>query len=445
MRRLFVWLHRYIGLALAGFLLVEGLSGALLAFEGEIGDALDPRLVARKPSPDARKLSLAELALRAEALEPTEHVAYFADYSDARATMRMWGRNNPETGGRYPDIPLHVVLDPWTGKRLAEQEPSTGRARFFAATMPFVRDVHVALTFGATGEYVLLAVALLWTIDCFVGIYLTLPITIKKFWERWKPAWLIKRRGGLYRVNFDLHRAGGLWFWTILLVFAWSSVLLVDRIGVYDWVMVRITNYHGDEPVMATIFADRSRDAPFELDWLQAQATGEKLVAERAARRGFRALEPQSLNRLEQQRLYVYTVLTDRSFPQERSEAVFFDADTGASRDNEGERDTVAWGDTLTFWLRALHTARDPIDYLLYRVFLVPVGLVLAMLSATGVYIWWKKRRARMNSRRGAAGVSPSRISLSWRSVASVARSPATTSTKRPQQSRGGDIEPRNH
>ena len=34
--------------------------------------------------------------------------------------------------------------------------------------------------------------------------------------------------------------------------------------------------------------------------------------------------------------------------------------------------------------------ARDPLDYFAYRVFIVVMGLVVAMLSITGVYIWWK-------------------------------------------------------
>jgi uncharacterized iron-regulated membrane protein len=53
------------------------------------------------------------------------------------------------------------------------------------------------------------------------------------------------------------------------------------------------------------------------------------------------------------------------------------------------------WGDALSFWLRGLHMARDPLDYFAYRVFIGVMGLVVAMLSITGVYIWWKKRRAR--------------------------------------------------
>jgi len=43
MRPVFVWLHRYVGLAVAAFLLIEGLTGALLAFNADLSRALDPR------------------------------------------------------------------------------------------------------------------------------------------------------------------------------------------------------------------------------------------------------------------------------------------------------------------------------------------------------------------------------------------------------------------
>src|ERR1700758_1906115 len=36
-------------------------------------------------------------------------------------------------------------------------------------------------------------------------------------------------RADAFRINFDLHRAGGLWFWLLLFVFPWSSVMLALR------------------------------------------------------------------------------------------------------------------------------------------------------------------------------------------------------------------------
>jgi hypothetical protein len=51
--------------------------------------------------------------------------------------------------------------------------------------------------------------ALVWTLDCLIGFYLTLPVSTGAFWRRWKPAWLVKWKAGAYRLNFDLRRAGG--------------------------------------------------------------------------------------------------------------------------------------------------------------------------------------------------------------------------------------------
>jgi uncharacterized iron-regulated membrane protein len=397
MRRVFVWLHRYVGLLLATFLFIEGVTGALLAFKADLQGAFDPRLVAAKPPPGAPRLGLAALAKRAEALEPKEHAAYFAENGEDRVTIRMYGRRNLETGARYPDDPFFVILDPYTGERLAAAEPTTGTARFLAAVMPFVLALHVNLAIGEKGVWVLFVVALCWTIDCFVGFYLTLPVTLEKFWKRWKPAWLIKWRGSFYRINFDLHRAGGLWLWLMLLVFAWSSVQLTDRLDVYEWVMSRVLPYRGDAEDSA-LFPQRESSAPFRLGWEEAQAAGERLMDEEAMRQGFKIARPHSLNRFEESRLYNYTVVTDRPFPQDQMATVFFDADTGAFHARMYASDGKI-GDVLTSWLRGLHMARDPMDFIAYRFFIIIVGLVVATLSVTGVYIWWKKRRARHRAR----------------------------------------------
>ena len=73
---------------------------------------------------------------------------------------------------------------------------------------------------------------------------------------------------------------------------------------------------------------------------------------------------------------------------------VWFDGDTGelihAFRP-AGEHT----GNTITWWLRALHFA-DLYGWTSYRLLVCAFGLVIVMLSVTGVYIWWKKRKARI-------------------------------------------------
>ena len=58
---------------------------------------------------------------------------------------------------------------------------------------------------------------------------------------------------------------------------------------------------------------------------------------------------------------------------------------------------------TVENWLLALHMVNDPVDYLPYRIFVVFVGLIITALSVTGVYIWWKKRKARIHAKSHAA------------------------------------------
>ncbi|WP_457811866.1 PepSY domain-containing protein [Sinorhizobium meliloti] len=68
-----------------------------------------------------------------------------------------------------------------------------------------------------------------------------------------------------------------------------------------------------------------------------------------------------------------------------------------------------AAGDTVTTWLTALHMAA--VWGLPFKVSMTLIGALVAMLSATGVIIWWKKRKARR-----------------WRKLA--VRSPASESCK---------------
>ena len=211
---------------MAVFLIVEGLTGSLLAFRAELTRLFDPGLAGVPPTPGAKPLDLGTLIECAEAREPKARLRYRWLVTDDTAIFRMEPQINPETGKPYELDFDSIVLDPWTGKELKRLQSGMYTQGLLPNVMPFVYDLHKTLILGRTGVWILSILALLWTIDCFVGFYLTLPLTLEKFWSRWKAAWLVKLRGGFYRVNFDLHRAGGLWVWPLLLVFAWSSVAL---------------------------------------------------------------------------------------------------------------------------------------------------------------------------------------------------------------------------
>ena len=62
----------------------------------------------------------------------------------------------------------------------------------------------------------------------------------------------------------------------------------------------------------------------------------------------------------------------------------------------------AASGDTLSTWLTSLHLAAvgGVVAGLPMKLFICAMGLAVAVLSGTGLVIWWKKRQGR---RRAAA------------------------------------------
>ncbi len=212
----------------------------------------------------------------------------------------------PRTGsanGKPPAIDFdELFLDPCTGDELGRRtrgDLSQGSVNL----VPFVYEIHTTLAAGAVGRRVLGVVALAWTVNCFVGFYLTLPAGTGRYWRRWRPAWLVKWRSRAFRIQFDLHRAAGLWLWPLLFTFAWSAVSFTLN-GVYRRAMgVRFERPLGPPA--------RANGNP-RLHWREAQAVGERLMAQQAALHGFTVTRPFGLayRRLEGQ--YAYSVLSSR-------------------------------------------------------------------------------------------------------------------------------------
>ena len=393
-RRAVLWLHRWVGLAMAIILLVEGVTGSLLAFRADLTRWLAPVQMVVPPTPGARPLDMGALAEKAEAiLRPNGRVAYFGAPTEGIISLRVAGARNAATGKEFNLGFAWLILDAYTGKEIRRLSTYTGYSHegLVANIMPFIYDLHTSLTFGDTGNWILGIVALSWTIDCFGGVFLTLPATVAQFWRRWKPSWSIKRHASVVRINFDLHRAGGLWFWPLLLIFAWSSVELT-LFQVYEPITRLFVKYSGVEGILDAL-PDHPQPRP-ALSWTAAQAAGDRIIARVAAAEGVHVKRPTTFAYFEANDIYSYSVQTDRQFPGFSDLGIYFNGDTGelVSVNKPDEPDT---GAAVTSWLRALHFVGDPVDNLAYRWLVCVVGLVIAVVSGTGVYIWWKKRRAR--------------------------------------------------
>lgn len=398
-RSFWVLLHRWSGLAMGGFLVIVGLTGSLIAFREELDVWLNPELMT-VPIRDMSLLDPLQLRERAEALEPRIRVD---GVSLARAPGRAMSisfapRMDPQTGKPF-ELPFNeIFLDPYTGEKLGERETcAVSLAK--ENVICFIYRIHTSLALpasaGSVGGWLLGGTALIWTIDCFVSFYLTFPLRrrdrasafSKSWWGRWKPAWVIKLGAGAYRINFDIHRAFGLWTFVMLFVFAWSSVFFN-----LNFVYVPVMSLAFDMTLPAAL---PDLETPLEspaLGWREALARGRELVKDAGAQHGFTTLSEQSLSLERAKGVYTYMTRSSRDFGRRGDTVVAFDANSGAFKSLTAAS-TVATGWVVTQWLVSLHMAQ--IFGRPMQVFVCAMGFVITALSATGVVIWWKKRAAR--------------------------------------------------
>lgn len=400
-RHLWVRIHRYAGLIMTAFLIVVGLTGSLLAFLPELNRLLTPQLF-RTPKAEVA-LKAADLIESALALYPNAQFNAVNLSTDGTAIIIINPGLNPADGKTYQPNFNQLFLDPYNGLELGRRMVGDWPDGL-DNLMPFIYKLHYALALGDTGTWILGAVAVVWTIDCFIGLYLTLParqgklnisvpiIQRKAYWQRWLPAWKIRWKANSCKLNFDLHRAGGLWVWLALLVFAWSSVMFNMK-SVYMPVTAMVFDYPNPKSIWGLPKLEKPLQQP-KIDWRQAQEITERLLAEHAQLHHFSVKEPVSLNLNRALGFYAYWVrssLDVSGVGKGGNTVIAIDANTGEFKGlhlPSGQHS----GHTVTNWLVMLHMGR--VFGLPYRIFICVLGLMIVMLSVTGVIIWLRKRRA---------------------------------------------------
>jgi uncharacterized iron-regulated membrane protein len=405
-RHLAVLLHRYAGLYIACYLSVIGLAGSLIAYFDEIDHALTPEL--HRVSSSGKPLDPTTLISQAEHLASKARVTdiVLKERLNDTTLVRMEPRIDPETNRPFKLDFTEIYLDPFSGEE-------RGRRNFgdlsqgLKGLMPFIYRFHYSLALGETGTKLLGATALIWAFDCFVGFYLTLPPMrgdgqgrARRSWlSRWGLAWSIKF-GGLVRTFFDIHRAAGLWVWLLLLIFAWSSVSFNLREEVYLPVMRSLLSFDSGHEFEAPNL-DETMAAPF-LDWAPALDRGRELMISLSAQHSF-AIDAETWISLDRARnVYLYSVHSSLDISSSEGQtSVTFSAIDGSLLAFEPPTSFHS-GNTFTNWLAALHKGKAFGQT--YKAFICVVGLLITTLSLTGIFIWWKKRMARMAQIRRSSG-----------------------------------------
>lgn len=402
-RQVWVIAHRWAGLTLALFLTVAGLTGALLAFYDELEALLVPEVhLVEPPAADAQPLDSVDLRKSVQATYPGAIINYLPLHPEPGRSVKLDIRKLSATGRLESWSPTvdEVFVDPYTGRILGQRlwgDISQGAIN----VMPLLYRLHYTLIAGKTGRYVLGIAALIWVLDTFIGFYLTLPPRRKSdpgriaqhtqsWWSRWQPSWLVRWTSSEPKLTFDLHRAGGLWLWPVLFVFAWSSVAF-NLTEVYDPVM----RLFGRERIQDGLTAlAKPRHEP-QLAFEDAIARGREIAQQEAAHRGL-VLDPHAASFFQHrpaQGVYVYYFSTDRDFTNHGGRSmVVFDSDSGETRKTLLPQGAIG-ANTFTEWIMALHMAR--VWGLPYRIAVSALGLLVTGLSVTGVLIWMLRRQAR--------------------------------------------------
>ena len=388
MRPLLVLLHRWFGLAAALFLFIAGASGAVISWDHELDEWLNPRLY-RADSAGTPLPALA-LAARVEADDPRVRVTFMPQSVEPGSTWMalVSPRVNPATGRLFEPGYNQVALDPATGTLQGRREwgkVSLTRENLLPFLYKLHYSMHIPQGWGIDlGLWLMGLIAMAWVLDTLVALWISFPRR-----DAWRRSFAFRWKAGGHKLTFDLHRSGAMWVYPLVLVLAVTSVAMNLR-----------------DPVVRPVVAWFSDLAPSPFA-SRAAAPPEQPIEPRVAPE--RAIE---LARVEARRLGITAPVGSLFLSPEfgvwgvgfhaganghgdgglGNPWLYFDSRTGApaGADLPG---TGSAGDIFMQSMFPLHSGR--IIGLPGRVLMSCMGVLIATLSVTGVLIWARKRRSR--------------------------------------------------
>ncbi|WP_201544814.1 PepSY-associated TM helix domain-containing protein [Psychrobacter immobilis] len=432
LRRICLWIHRYTGLMMAGFLIMAGITGTLLAFHNELDDMFNHKL-AHIDKQSMPQLPIATLHDKVISTYPEYNFSSMPTSLEAdKSAVFSVDRVRGQSAKNQPKAPFQeVYVNPYNGDILGTRDKDEWAWR---NTMWKVFWLHRDLLLGDMGKLLLGVIALLWTINCFIGFYLTFPRAVNNkkiqrkaaskkrasFIKRWLPAWKIRRKTNTFKLNYDLHHAFGLWLWLMLFIIAWSSVGFNLK-SVYQPVMQAVVGFEGRQG------KEREKGRANKADQSSAQVlsaiapvsnkTGSAAIINKAKvnkdnsiaylteqaniaaqKNGATVEQLLSIRWVAEEGQWQMRFKTDKDIGTHGgASSITVDAETGGvERINFGSQSS--FGNKIDQWISTLHMGHisHGVGHLAYQIFLAMLGLAVVALSGTGVYLWYKGRQQRL-------------------------------------------------
>lgn len=409
MRPVFVLLHRWFGLAVAVFLFVSGLTGALISWDHELDAWLNPQLfharsaagvaeanaeAKEKARPAWSGLALAD---KIEADDPRIRVTYVLSEAEPGHTIQMSveGKIDPATAKPYELGFNQIAVDPVTAEIQGKRqwgEISLSRENL----LPFLYKLHYTMHLPAVsgielGIWLMGLIAMVWVLDCFIALWISFPN-----WRSWRKSFAFRWAQGGHKLNFDLHRSSAVWLWLFMLLLAVTSVSMNLNAQVMRPVVAWFS------PLSEDVFASRVPQVPEQavIPTLSREQVV-NLAKQDAQKRGW-TLPAGGIFYSSAFGVYgvgFFEAGNDHGDVGLGNAWLYFDGKDGRALGGKIPG-TGSAGDIFLQAQFPLHSGR--ILGLTGRILISLMGLVVAMLSVTGIIIWLRKRRAKVVAKMAA-------------------------------------------
>jgi len=354
MRKVLLQVHLWTGLVAAVFLLLLGVSGAIIAFENELDRSLNRKL--SYVQPQSQPLTLEAITQKLLANYPGSGTKIDGFELPQRPDLSMFVGLTDASGKQ-----IGLAVDPYSGEVLGD----AAQANHFVSK---VHQFHTHLLAGEVGKQ----------IAGWSGVFLLLlSITGIVLWWRAK-VFRLPRSGSGVRFNFELHNTVGLLSSVFLFVFAWTAICI-----------------HWERPIGR--LAQQMSPAPAARPTAPAipVAGTAPLSADRLVEIARNTLPDAKVVFLQMPSRPKQPASLALKFPEDRTPLgrtrMTIDAYTGRVLRVQSSREMSSPMKYAQMWNREIHTG--DILNLPTRILAAFFSLMLPVLAITGPLIWWNRRR----------------------------------------------------
>jgi len=347
----------WLGLASGVFLLILGFTGAIIGFEQEV-----PRWLHRDlfyVHPRGQQLPEAQLIQTVDQHVAPAHVrsVLLSRWPDMAQIMQV-----PDSGGD-PRFTARVFVDPYSGRILGSLIGPT-RDEEFLQTM---HNAHLRLvqSFGDRGKLIVSIAGAILIVETIFGLIL---------WWRRKRATIKLKGTSWFRVFFDLHNAIGIYSALFMLVISFTGVVI--GFNFFETLIFRVTK---SEPlVLRRLPSSTEIQGAMPITPDQAIA-----IAHGAMPDG----TPTGLQLPSTRKAgYLVQMRAGETSPAVQSFVVI---DQYSGKVLASQRFSSSRGFEVIRFNRSIHTG--DIWGLAGHILMSLTSVVLLIMVATGVVIWWKK------------------------------------------------------